>query len=855
MRLEYTNEDFIFLFDFITEASEHLLGIEDNILKLETEPSQSLIEAIYRPMHSIKGMSGFVNLNNIKHLTHETENLIDLLKNDKKIAISSELIDLLIKVVDRVVKIIKQVNQQAELLRNQKLDSYVIDVPDVDYNDLLEEIEKLKKSDATDKAKKVAVVKPATLVGPSVEQKAKLVIPEKLKNEFIEETYEHLEIIDAELLKLEEDLDDENAITVIMRELHTIKGGSQIIISSIETDILQNPLNYIQKITHCSETLLQQIVKADKKVDADIVDILFAVSDVLKELIANLKNDEAVSEVPVNILVKLYNFTGEKPDDKFIESVQAEQKITAEDFAFFNTALQNLRGLLPVCAELITNPDNRKNSLKKILRALKTCLKAGEYHNKKSFIEFCNNQITFFNFLKDNPEQVNDAFIQSTIDDINQKLVELEKEYAEKYAKTAQIEEPQAGAAAAVSGPSVAAADKTAAEADMSLSVIKVPMERIDKLMGIIGELIVSKGTLQILAKEIAVKYNMIQLSRRTKEIADLFNRLSDELQNTVMNIRMMPVKNVFNRFPRLVRDIAKKNDKKVKLVMRGEDTELDKTVIEKINDPLLHMIRNSVDHGIETPAERRKAGKSEEGTIILSAWNQGNNVYIELQDDGRGIDEEAVKNKALEKGLVTETKLEKMSKKDILNFIFMPGFSTAKKVTEVSGRGVGMDVVKTNIISIAGTIEIDSEKNFGTKILLILPLTLAVSKGLEVRCGDSYFMIPLENVLETVKINKTLIREYKLKELFNYRDEIVPIVDICRVFGMCSIKKNEEISLVIVQYNNIKFALKVDEFLGETEIVVKPLPQMLENLPGVSGTTIMPDGRVELIINISDLI
>ncbi len=305
-----------------------------------------------------------------------------------------------------------------------------------------------------------------------------------------------------------------------------------------------------------------------------------------------------------------------------------------------------------------------------------------------------------------------------------------------------------------------------------------------------------------------------------------------------------------------MVRDIAKKNDKKVKLVTKGEDTELDKTVIEKIGDPLLHMIRNSVDHGIESPEERRNTGKPEEGTLILNAWNKGNKVFIELQDDGKGIDEEAVKKKAIEKGLINKSEIEKLSKKEILNLIFAPGFSTAKKITEVSGRGVGMDVVRTNIISIGGTVEIESEKGIGTKILLILPLTLAVSKGLEIKCGDSNFIIPLDCVLETVKIKKENIRLYKSKEMFHCRNTVLPILDLCKLFKIQSkTNKNSNIALVIVIFNNIKLALKVDAFLAERDIVVKPLPSVLENLSCVSGTTIMPDGRVELILNINDLI
>ena len=846
MKLEYPNDEFSFLFDFINEAREHLSGIEDNVLRLESEPSKALLESIYRPMHSIKGMAGFVNLNNIKHLTHETEDLVEGIKSEK-VKISSDLIDLLIKIIDRINKMIRIVAAAAEPLHNEKRDLYIISFEEIEYLTLIDELTNIKN------ASKISASKPEKLKDIPIQKQMELLIPASLKKEFIEESEEHLSIIDEYLLKLEENDFVNNDIGTVMRELHTMKGGSQILLSSVEGDTdFQNPICYIQKITHSSETLLQQIHKGNKKIEPDMIEIFFSVVDILKSLVLNLKNNQIPSALPVDIIIRLSNYTGEKKDDEFFKLLKSTTNITADDFAFYNTAIQNLVALNNLCSEIISKPDDIKNIIKKILRSLKTCRKAGEYHNKKDFTDFCNCQINFFIFLKENENDLNQVFIQSSIDDFAKMHRELEKEYELKNVKKSELTDGKQKDDI-LSTPALT--DKIQ-EQDTGLSVIKVPMEKVDKLMSIIGELIISKGSLQILSREITNKYNLTGLSRKVKEISDGFNRLSEELQLTIMNIRMLPVKTVFSRYPRMVRDIAKKSDKKVKLITKGEETELDKTIIEKIGDPLLHMIRNSVDHGIEPPEERKKCGKQEEGSLILSAWNQGNNVFIELQDDGKGIDEEAVKNKAIEKGLISKNEIEKFSKKEMLNFIFAPGFSTAKKVTEVSGRGVGMDVVRTNIISIGGFVEIDSEIGRGTKILLILPLTLAVSKGLEVKCGHSNFIIPLDCVIETVKIKNTDVRFYKTSGMFYYRNSILPIIDLCERFKIISQNSKEsEISLVIIILNNLKIAVKVDMFLSERDIVVKPLPQTLENLSCVSGTTIMPDGHVELILNLKDLL
>jgi two-component system chemotaxis sensor kinase CheA len=317
----------------------------------------------------------------------------------------------------------------------------------------------------------------------------------------------------------------------------------------------------------------------------------------------------------------------------------------------------------------------------------------------------------------------------------------------------------------------------------------------------------------------------------------------------------MLPIGNAFNKFPRLVRDLSRDMNKKINLNISGEETELDKTVIEEIGDPLVHLIRNSCDHGVETPEERAAAGKPETGNVWLMAGQEGSNIIIEIADDGRGLDTEALAQKAVEKGMTTEEEVSGMSDSDIQQFIFAPGFSTAKKISDVSGRGVGMDVVRTNIEKLGGIIEIESEKGKGTKIDVKLPLTLAIIQGLMVKSGEDILIIPLASVLETVKISKEDIYYVNKQEVIKLRDAVLPIVDLNSVLGLPDdTQKEKKKYVVVVGLAEKRLGLIVSDLLGQEEVVIKTLGAYLGNTPGISGATILGDGRIRLIIDILGL-
>lgn len=385
---------------------------------------------------------------------------------------------------------------------------------------------------------------------------------------------------------------------------------------------------------------------------------------------------------------------------------------------------------------------------------------------------------------------------------------------------------------------------------------IRVSQDKIDKMMNMISELIIAKNSFMHISSILSLKYDLPGISKEVKQVGAYLNRISDELQNTIMSVRMVEVKNVFQKMPRVVRDIAQSTGKKIELLMEGENTEIDKTIIEQISDPLLHLMRNAADHGIEMPEERLSKGKPEVGKIILRAYNKNKHVYIEIEDDGRGMDTERIKVKALEKGFVSAADAEKMNRSQLLNLVFLPGFSTAKQITEISGRGVGMDIVKSNISKINGSIMLESEAGKGTKVIIQLPLSLAVSQGLLVEVSGENYIIPLEYVVETVRIHRNSIHQFNGKCFTYLRGAVIRLEWLSEIF-MTEEKRNEaeEVNAVILSNGTENYAVVVDKLKNEQEFVVKTLEGPLASIPGISGSTLLGNGQVVLIVNPVDLL
>jgi len=385
---------------------------------------------------------------------------------------------------------------------------------------------------------------------------------------------------------------------------------------------------------------------------------------------------------------------------------------------------------------------------------------------------------------------------------------------------------------------------------------IRVSVERLDTLMNMMGELVLGRNSLMQSVNELnacrAGDYDTEKLNQATTAVSFI----TSELQMAVMKMRMQPIGRVFSKFPRLVRDLARDHQKQVRLTLSGESTELDKSVIEQINDPLVHIVRNSCDHGIEAPEERSARGKPPTGTITLSASQEGSYILIRIDDDGRGLDTEAIASKAVERGLVSEADRRVMSQSEICNLVFEPGFSTAEKVTDISGRGVGMDVVRTNIQRLNGTVELSSRSGAGTTIIIKLPLTLAIIQGLLVQSDDDVFVLPMSSVHETVKTADVRVHYISQRPVFRLRDSVIPIIGLQDSLGMqkSRITMTEKPYIVVAGQADKRLGIMVDGFLGQEEVVVKSLATCLGGSSGVSGATILGDGRIRLIIDVGGL-
>ncbi len=386
---------------------------------------------------------------------------------------------------------------------------------------------------------------------------------------------------------------------------------------------------------------------------------------------------------------------------------------------------------------------------------------------------------------------------------------------------------------------------------------IRVDVERLDELLNIVSELVLGRNRLAQVNSEFALENEGTKFSRDLFDATKQIDLMTNELQLVVMKTRMIKIGKVFNKFPRLVRDLSREANKQINIVIKGEETELDKTLIEEINDPLVHLVRNSVDHGIETPDKRKELGKNPTGTLTLSAEHEGNNIIITIEDDGKGIDPEVIKNKAVSKGLISAERARELSKQEILNLIFLPGFSTAEVVTNISGRGVGMDVVKTNVTKLRGIINVDSTTGAGTKIIVKLPLTLAIIPGMIVKVRDQSIVIPLNTVLEVLRVHRENIYSINQKPVIKMRDSVLPLVSVEKILFGSEDQDEDKIwqYVVVVGIAEKRYGIEVDGLVGQKEVVIKSLGNYFGKIQGIAGSTIMGDGSVVMIVDLNELL
>jgi len=638
----------------------------------------------------------------------------------------------------------------------------------------------------------------------------------ELLDDFLVEAFEMIEEMDNDLIELENNPDDLDLLNKIFRVAHTIKGSG----SFLNFDKLTH-------LTHHMEAVLDKARKGEFKITPEIMDVILESIDAMKailEYIRDYKTDESPDIDIEPIVKKLDAIVNGTFDSGKSQKEEKKAGLNVEEISIENIDEIDLDSLPPEEIDAI---------LEKLVEEV-----------NKSDIEEEDKA----------PKEDEEKEDQKEKESEEEKESKEEKE-EKKEENLPQKEEKNEVTTAVKKDIQQSKKDMKKQIASVKEQTIRVDVKRLDQLMNLIGELVLAKNRLIKIYNDVEERYEGEKFLEELNQVVSSISIVTTDLQIAVMKTRMLPIGKVFNKFPRLVRDLARELGKKVKLIIEGEDTELDKSIIEEIGDPLVHMIRNAVDHGIEPPEDRVQKGKPEEGTIWLKAYNEGNMIVIEIKDDGKGMDPEKLKQKAVEKGIITPQEAENMSDKESFMLVFKPGFSTAEKVTNVSGRGVGMDVVKTNIEKLNGIIEIDSIPGKGTTIKLKIPLTLAIIQALLVASQEDLFAVPLSNVIETVRIVEEDIYTIEGKSVLKLRDEVLPLVNMADIFEIEKILEPEKyLYVVILGLGATKVGLIVDRFIGQEEIVIKSLGEFLKGLPGIAGATIRGDGRVTLIVDVASL-
>ncbi|WRF54617.1 chemotaxis histidine kinase/response regulator CheAY2 [Helicobacter pylori] len=650
---------------------------------------------------------------------------------------------------------------------------------------------------------------------------------QEIMEDFLIEAFEMNEQLDQDLVELEHNPEDLDLLNRIFRVAHTIKGSSSFL-----------NLNILTHLTHNMEDVLNRARKGEIKITPDIMDVVLRSIDLMKTLLVTIRDTGSD--------------TNNGKENEIEEAVKQLQAITS----------QNLEG-----AKERTKEAPKKENQEE---AKKENIKENQENKAKA--------PTAKDFASDNPladepdldyTNMSAEEVEAEIERLLNKRQEADKErraQKKQEAKPKQEVAPKTETSKTeISKTETSKAPKTEtktkAKADTeenkapSIGVeqtVRVDVRRLDHLMNLIGELVLGKNRLIRIYGDVEERYDGEKFLEELNQVVSSISAVTTDLQLAVMKTRMQPVGKVFNKFPRMVRDLSRELGKSIELIIEGEETELDKSIVEEIGDPLIHIIRNSCDHGIEPLEERRRLNKPETGKVQLSAYNEGNHIVIKISDDGKGLDPVMLKEKAVEKGVISERDAEGMSDREAFNLIFKPGFSTAKVVSNVSGRGVGMDVVKTNIEKLNGIIEIDSEVGVGTTQKLKIPLTLAIIQALLVGVQEEYYAIPLSSVLETVRISQDEIYTVDGKSVLRLRDEVLSLVRLSDIFKVDAIlESNSDVYVVIIGLADQKIGVIVDYLIGQEEVVIKSLGYYLKNTRGIAGATVRGDGKITLIVDV----
>ncbi|GAA9566680.1 chemotaxis histidine kinase/response regulator CheAY2 [Helicobacter pylori] len=642
---------------------------------------------------------------------------------------------------------------------------------------------------------------------------------QEIMEDFLIEAFEMNEQLDQDLVELEHNPEDLDLLNRIFRVAHTIKGSSSFL-----------NLNILTHLTHNMEDVLNRARKGEIKITPDIMDVVLRSIDLMKTLLVTIRDTGSD--------------TNNGKENEIEEAVKQLQAITS----------QNLESTKETSgAKEAPQKENKEENKEEV--------KEENKENKaKAPTASSQENPTSDNPLADEPDldyaNMSAEEVEAEIERLLNKRQEADKE---RRAQKKQEAKPEQEVTPTKETPKTETKAKAKADTEENKApsigveqTVRVDVRRLDHLMNLIGELVLGKNRLIRIYSDVEERYDGEKFLEELNQVVSSISAVTTDLQLAVMKTRMQPVGKVFNKFPRMVRDLSRELGKSIELIIEGEETELDKSIVEEIGDPLIHIIRNSCDHGIEPLEERRRLNKPETGKVQLSAYNEGNHIVIKISDDGKGLDPVMLKEKAIEKGVISERDAEGMSNREAFNLIFKPGFSTAKVVSNVSGRGVGMDVVKTNIEKLNGIIEIDSEVGVGTTQKLKIPLTLAIIQALLVGVQEEYYAIPLSSVLETVRISQDEIYTVDGKSVLRLRDEVLSLVCLSDIFKVDAIlESNSDVYVVIIGLADQKIGVIVDYLIGQEEVVIKSLGYYLKNTRGIAGATVRGDGKITLIVDV----
>ena len=687
---------------------------------------------------------------------------------------------------------------------------------------------------------------------------------------FLDETKEHLQSLSDQFMILEQEPDNMDTINEIFRSAHTLKG-------------MAGTMGYkrMQTLTHDMENVFSEVRNNTIKVDGSMVDLLFQCLDALEEYTENIQSSGDEGTNDNEHLIKALNDYLEKNSGGVAADAPKQEAPAKEETAQPAPAADAQEKWRDIKLD-----DTQMTVLAEAVKQGKKCYGVTVYIQESCILKAARAFLVYKAIEAIGEIIVSSPSAQDIEDerfDFDFSMIVITDEDADAVAKAvmsvSEIEKTSVGLkevaapavqevaaapaekekAPAVKAPAAPAASDVAKQGETKKAVgkpivnrtVRVDIEKLDVLMNLVSELIIAKNSLVSASTQSGIRTNTT-----FNEQIEYLESVTTNLHESVMKVRMVPIETVVQKFPKMIRDLSKKLDKKMQLVMSGEETELDRTVVDEIGDPLMHLLRNSADHGLESTEVRRARGKSETGTIFLKAYQDGNNVIIEVGDDGNGIDVEAVKKKAIERGTITEEQAESMTDKEIIGLLFLPSFSTAKQVSDISGRGVGLDVVKSKIESLSGEVDVKTKLGEGSTWIIRLPLTLAIIQALMVEVGGEKYAISLGSIQTIEDIEPSEVRYVGAKEVINLRGDVIPLIRLNEVLDNESTKSPEDnLLVIIVKKGDALAGLVVDELMGQQEIVIKSLGKYINKCKIISGATILGDGEIALIIDTNALL